>query len=68
MLNSDMAHKKLDEPIGTIKVYMILEQRLRLVAKITEEARLDIGIEMGDELFIIFKASAPTIVREEFLN
>jgi hypothetical protein len=47
---------------------MMLEQRLRLVAKITEEARLEIGIRIGDELFIIFKASAPTIVREESLN
>ena len=60
--------KKPAESIGTIKVYMMLEQRLCLVAKITEEARLEIGIRMGDELFIIFKASAPTIVREEFLN
>ncbi|HEY7572224.1 MAG TPA: ABC transporter ATP-binding protein [Nitrososphaeraceae archaeon] len=60
--------KKPAESIGTIKVYMMLEKRLCLVAKITEEARLEIGIRIGDELFIIFKASAPTIVREEFLN
>jgi molybdopterin-binding protein len=60
--------KKPVESIGTINVYMMLEQRLRLVAKITEEARLEIDIRIGDELFIIFKASAPTIVREESLN
>ena len=58
--------EKSIESAGTVKVYMILEQRLRLVAKITEEARLDLGIQVGDEIFVIFKASAPQVVREGY--
>jgi len=54
------------ESAGTVNVYMMLEQRLHLVAKITDEARLELGIKDGDEIFVIFKASAPQVVREGY--
>lgn len=53
------------EATGTVKVYMMLEERLQLVAKITDDARLDLGIEDGDEIYIMFKAFSPQVVREE---
>jgi molybdopterin-binding protein len=49
---------------GMIRVHMLLEQRLRLVAKITDEARIELGIEDGDMVYAIFKASSPQVVRE----
>ena len=49
---------------GMIRVHMLLEEKLRLVAKITDEARLELGIEDGDMVYAIFKASSPQVVRE----
>lgn len=49
---------------GMIRVHMLLEEKLRLVAKITDEARSELGIEDGDMVYAIFKASSPQVVRE----
>ena len=49
---------------GMIRVHMLLEEKLRIVAKITDEARSELGIEDGDMVYAIFKASSPQVVRE----
>lgn len=67
LLHVKIVHiEKPIESTGTVNVYMMLEQRLHLVAKITDEARLELGIKDGDEIFVIFKASAPQVVREGY--
>jgi molybdate transport system ATP-binding protein len=38
---------------------------LHLRVRITEKARNDLGIEMGDHIYAIFKAISPQIVRED---
>ena len=43
---------------------MLLEEKLRIVAKITDEARSELAIEDGDMVYAIFKASSPQVVRE----
>jgi len=67
LLHVKIVHiEKPIESTGTVNVYMMLEQRLHLVAKITDEARLELGIKDGDEIFVIFKASAPQVVRKGY--
>ena len=36
----------------------------RIIAKITEESIIDLGIEENEYVFAIFKASTPQVVRE----
>ncbi|MFQ5940891.1 MAG: ABC transporter ATP-binding protein [Nitrososphaerales archaeon] len=38
---------------------------LHLRARVTEDARNDLGINKGDHLYAIFKATSPQVVREE---
>jgi molybdopterin-binding protein len=37
-----------------------------IVAKITEESRIELGIKEDDYVFAMFKASSPQVVREEY--
>jgi molybdopterin-binding protein len=53
---------KYDEAI--VDVYMVAD-RFHLTSRITEEARADLQIRQGDDVFAMFKASSPQVVREE---
>jgi molybdopterin-binding protein len=53
---------KYDE--GIVDVFMTGDT-FHLTSRITEEARVDLGISRDDDVFAIFKASSPQVVREE---
>jgi molybdopterin-binding protein len=43
----------------------LLVEGFSIIAKITEESKIDLGIKEDDYVFAIFKASSPQVVREE---
>ena len=47
-----------------VDVFMVADT-FHLRSRITEEARADLQICQGDDVFAIFKASSPQVVREE---
>lgn len=47
-----------------VDVFMVADS-FHLTSRITEEARDDLQIRQGDEVFAMFKASSPQVVREE---
>ncbi len=47
-----------------VDVFMVADS-FHLTSRITEEARADLQIRQGDEVFAMFKASSPQVVREE---
>ena len=47
-----------------VDVFMVADT-FHLRSRITEEARADLQIRQGDEVFAMFKASSPQVVREE---
>jgi molybdopterin-binding protein len=49
---------------GIVDVF-IVGDTFHLTSRITEEARIDLGISQDDDVFAIFKASSPQVVREE---
>ncbi len=55
---------KLVRQVSLTDVYLQTDY-LHLRARITEKARNDLGIEMGDHIYAIFKAISPQIVRED---
>jgi molybdopterin-binding protein len=50
--------------VGIVDVHMIVDA-FHITSRITEEARADISISQGDDIYAIFKASSPQVVREE---
>lgn len=48
-----------------VYVNMLLDG-FNIVAKITEESRIELGIKEDDYVFAMFKASSPQVVREEY--
>jgi molybdopterin-binding protein len=48
-----------------VYVNMLLD-RFSIIAKITEESRIELGIKEDDYVFAMFKASSPQVVREEY--
>ncbi|MFL6441074.1 MAG: ATP-binding cassette domain-containing protein, partial [Nitrososphaeraceae archaeon] len=50
--------------VGIVDVHMIVDA-FQITSRITEEARADISISQGDDIYAIFKASSPQVVREE---
>lgn len=55
---------KLERGASLTDVYLQTDD-LHLRVRITEKARNDLGIEMGDHIYAIFKAISPQIVRED---
>ena len=53
-----------DNP-SLVYVNMLLDG-FNIVAKITEESRIELGIKEDDYVFAMFKASSPQVVREEY--
>jgi molybdopterin-binding protein len=53
-----------DNP-SLVYVTMLLDG-FNIVAKITEESRIELGIKEDDYVFALFKASSPQVVREEY--
>jgi molybdopterin-binding protein len=49
---------------GIVDVFMVADT-FYLTSRITEEARADLQIRQDDDVFAIFKASSPQVVREE---
>jgi hypothetical protein len=49
--------------IGIVDVHLIVDA-FSMISRITE-ARADLQIRQDDEVFAIFKASSPQVVREE---
>jgi molybdopterin-binding protein len=50
--------------VGIVDVHLIVDA-FSMISRITEEARADLQIRQDDEVFAIFKASSPQVVREE---
>jgi molybdopterin-binding protein len=48
-----------------VYVNMLLD-RFSIIAKITEESRIELGIKEDEYVFAMFKASSPQVVREEY--
>jgi molybdate transport system ATP-binding protein len=48
-----------------VYVNMLLDG-FNIIAKITEESRIELGIKEDDYVFAMFKASSPQVVREEY--
>lgn len=48
-----------------VYVNMLLDG-FSIIAKITEESRIELGIKEDDYVFAMFKASSPQVVREEY--
>jgi molybdopterin-binding protein len=44
----------------------MLVDGFNIIAKITEESRIELGIKEDDYIFAMFKASSPQVVREEY--
>lgn len=53
-----------DNP-SLVYVNMLLDG-FNIVAKITEESKIELGIKEDDYVFAMFKASSPQVVREEY--
>lgn len=53
---------------GNIADVHLQSDSLHLRARVTEEARKDLGIERGESVYAIFKATSPQVVREEGSN
>lgn len=53
-----------DNP-SLVYVNMLLDG-FNIIAKITEESRIELGIKEDDYVFAMFKASSPQVVREEY--
>jgi molybdopterin-binding protein len=49
---------------GIVDIRLIVDA-FHMTSRITEEARADLQISQGDDIFAIFKASSPQLVREE---
>lgn len=49
---------------GVIDIHLKVD-RLNMVSRITERAQQELQLQLGDDIFAIFKASSPQIVREE---
>ena len=49
---------------GVVDVHLVADT-FHLTSRITEEARVDLQIRQGDDMFAVFKASSPQVVREE---
>jgi molybdate transport system ATP-binding protein len=49
--------------VGVVFVHLHLDG-FTIIAKITEESRIDLGIKENEYVFAIFKASTPQVVRE----
>ena len=49
---------------GIVNIRLLVEG-FSIIAKITEESKIDLGIKEDDYVFAIFKASSPQVVREE---
>jgi molybdopterin-binding protein len=49
---------------GVIDIHLKVD-RLNMVSRITEQAQQELRLQLGDDIFAIFKASSPQIVREE---
>ncbi len=64
MVKAKIATIRTNPPsIATIR---LLLDGFSMTAKITEESRVDLGINEGDYVFAMFKASSPQVVREEY--
>jgi molybdopterin-binding protein len=50
--------------LGIVAVRLLVEG-FSIIAKITEESKVDLGIKKDDYVFAIFKASSPQVVRED---
>ena len=50
--------------VAIVDVFMVADT-FHLTSRITEEARVDLQIREGDDLFAMFKAFSPQVVREE---
>jgi molybdopterin-binding protein len=50
--------------VGIVDIHLIIGV-FHITSRITEEARADLQIRQGDDIFAIFKASSPQVVREE---
>jgi molybdopterin-binding protein len=50
---------------GIANIHLLID-KFRISAKITEESRTALGIREDDFIFVIFKASSPQVVREEY--
>ena len=50
---------------GIADIHLLID-KFRISAKITEESRTALGIREDDFIFVIFKASSPQVVREEY--
>lgn len=53
-----------DNP-SLVNIHMLLDG-FSIIAKITEESRIELGIKEDDYVFAMFKASSPQVVREEY--
>jgi molybdopterin-binding protein len=53
-----------DNP-SLVYIHMLLDG-FSIIAKITEESRIELGIKKDDYVFAMFKASSPQVVREEY--
>jgi molybdate transport system ATP-binding protein len=49
---------------GVIDVHLNAD-RFHIIARVTEQARADLGLQNHDSIFSIFKASSPQVIREE---
>jgi molybdate transport system ATP-binding protein/molybdate/tungstate transport system ATP-binding protein len=49
---------------GVVDVHLKAD-RFHMIARITEQAMIDLGLHLHDFVFAIFKASSPQIIREE---
>ena len=49
---------------GVIDIHLKVD-RLNMVSRITEQTQHELRLQLGDDIFAIFKASSPQIVREE---
>lgn len=49
---------------GVVDVHIKVD-RFHIISRITEQAKIDLGLQIHDSVFAIFKASSPQIIREE---
>jgi molybdopterin-binding protein len=50
--------------VAIVDVFMVADN-FHLRSRITEDARAELQIRQGDDVFAMFKASSPQVVREE---
>ena len=51
---------------GVSNIHLITEGGFHIISRITNEAKIDLGIKPDDVVCAIFKASSPHVVREEY--